>query len=294
MTDDGSLGSHPHSDWPNWQPAETIDDYARNIREGLEEYSDRRAAKLLGRSRIYVYRAKLVAELPDTLFERLLDADVVSSKTLANVALVLRRNDPRSADVERCPHSGEVFCVGPDLLLVRSSYRSGWHLPGGGVRRGETPGEAARRELAEEIGLTASALRPAGSTCGIWDGRRDRIYFFELRLVELPKLKLDNREVIEARVISPIELRNMVLTDLVATYLARRHSLGCHPDPICAARQPPAGGAMRRGDDRTDGARGLCAASAGAAGSAWWWTGRRRGNTDPSIFGKPQAARGNT
>jgi ADP-ribose pyrophosphatase YjhB (NUDIX family) len=145
---------------------------------------------------------------------------------------------------------------------VRSSYRSGWHLPGGGVRRGETPGEAARRELAEEIGLTASALRPAGSTCGIWDGRRDRIYFFELRLVELPKLKLDNREVIEARVTSPIELRNMVLTDLVATYLARRHSLGCHPDPICAARQPPAGGAMRRGDDRTDGAarlvRGQC------------------------------------
>ena len=59
----------------------------------------------------------------------------------------------------------------------------------------------------------------------------DRIYFFELRLVELPKLKLDNREVIEARVISPIELRNMVLTDLVATYLALRQSLGCHPNP---------------------------------------------------------------
>jgi hypothetical protein len=111
MTDDGSLGSHPHSDRPNWQPAETIDDYARNIREGLEEYSDRRAAKMLGRSRIYVYRATLMAELPDALLERLLDADVVSSKTLANVALVLRRNGPRSADVERCPHCGEVLRV---------------------------------------------------------------------------------------------------------------------------------------------------------------------------------------
>jgi hypothetical protein len=43
----------------------------------------------------------------------------------------------------------------PDLLLVRSSYRSGWHWPGGGVRRGETPKEAARRELTEEIGLSA-------------------------------------------------------------------------------------------------------------------------------------------
>ena len=121
-------------------------------------------------------------------------------------------------------HQGVVVAVyvGPDLLLVRSSYRTGWHLPGGGVRRGETPEEAARRELAEEIGITASALLPAGSTCGIWDGRRDRIFFFELRLVELPKLQLDNREVIEARLTSPIELQNMVLTDLVAIYLARR------------------------------------------------------------------------
>jgi len=104
-------------------------------------------------------------------------------------------------------------------------------LPGGGVRRGETPEEAARRELAEEIGLTAAALRPAGSTCGIWDGQRDRIYFFELRLVELPKLRLDNREVIAARLISPIELQDMVLTGLVAIYLAHRQSLGCRPQP---------------------------------------------------------------
>jgi len=79
MTDDGSPGSHPHSDRPNWQQAETIADYARNIREGLEEYSDRRAAKLLGRSRIHVYRAKLMAELPNALFERLLGRRLIKS-----------------------------------------------------------------------------------------------------------------------------------------------------------------------------------------------------------------------
>jgi len=59
----------------------------------------------------------------------------------------------------------------------------------------------------------------------------DRIYFFELRLVELPKLRLDNREVTEARLTSPFELRNMAPTGLVAAYLARRQSLGCHPEP---------------------------------------------------------------
>jgi 8-oxo-dGTP pyrophosphatase MutT (NUDIX family) len=57
------------------------------------------------------------------------------------------------------------------------------------------PEAAARREFAEEIGLTIPAPLAVGVTCGIWDGRRDRGHFFELRLVELPRLQLDHREV---------------------------------------------------------------------------------------------------
>lgn len=39
------------------------------------------------------------------------------------------------------------------VLLVRDRYRAGWGLPGGLVKRGEHPIEAARREAREEVGL---------------------------------------------------------------------------------------------------------------------------------------------
>jgi len=39
------------------------------------------------------------------------------------------------------------------ILLVEQTYRSGWYLPGGGVRRKEPLDEALRRELREEVGV---------------------------------------------------------------------------------------------------------------------------------------------
>ena len=44
------------------------------------------------------------------------------------------------------------------LLLVRQAYRSGWGLPGGLLRRGESPADGVRREVAEEVGLAIELI----------------------------------------------------------------------------------------------------------------------------------------
>lgn len=75
--------------------------------------------------------------------------------------------------------------------------------------------------MEEEIGLSSYPLLPAGNACGIWEGRRDRVHFFELHLDCMPELRLDNREIIGAHLASPEELRGIALTPAVVAYLGR-------------------------------------------------------------------------
>ncbi|HET6608292.1 MAG TPA: NUDIX domain-containing protein [Rhodopila sp.] len=124
--------------------------------------------------------------------------------------------------VSRQRHQGALVAVHVDrsLLLLRSSYRSAWNFPGGSVKGAETPEAAARRELAEEIGISpAGALRSAGEASGVWDGRRDRVFFFALHLNQLPRLHLDNREIVGARLVPVQDLPAMRLTEPVKAYV---------------------------------------------------------------------------
>ena len=57
------------------------------------------------------------------------------------------------------------------VLLIRHSYVGGWHLPGGGVARGETMHQAMVREVREETGLEVTA---PGRLLGLYGRFRHR------------------------------------------------------------------------------------------------------------------------
>ncbi|HEX8282585.1 MAG TPA: NUDIX domain-containing protein [Pyrinomonadaceae bacterium] len=68
-----------------------------------------------------------------------------------------------------------VECEGR-VLLIRNPYGAmKWDLPGGGVRRGERPEDAARREVREEVGVSLAELRPLGRYTGTEFYDRDTV-----------------------------------------------------------------------------------------------------------------------
>ncbi|MEL7447280.1 MAG: NUDIX domain-containing protein [Pseudomonadota bacterium] len=100
------------------------------------------------------------------------------------------------------PVLSACWVIGTDidgkLLLVRTSYgRHRWQLPGGGVKNGEDPELAARRELREETGCEPARLTSLGLMEDTVVGAPSRNYVFTAIIEDSPEA--DGREVVEAR-----------------------------------------------------------------------------------------------
>ncbi|HET9428620.1 MAG TPA: NUDIX domain-containing protein [Allosphingosinicella sp.] len=73
-----------------------------------------------------------------------------------------------------------IFNPAGELLLIRNSYGKShvFLLPGGGIGWFETPEDAARREVREEVGLRVDGLSFFATYESRAEGKRDTVHLF--------------------------------------------------------------------------------------------------------------------
>jgi 8-oxo-dGTP diphosphatase len=170
----------------------------------------------------------LVPPSSPTLADRAVQAAYYVAFRLARVWWFVRRPD----------HDGALVAVwcGDEVLAVRTSYMGRlWSLPGGGVRRGETPEQAALREAREEVGLRVApeALRLVFVHTSRWQHRLDRVRIFEAQLdvADRPPVRIDNREIVGASWMTADGLAEQRIAPHLRAYLdERRRRLRGRPD----------------------------------------------------------------
>jgi ADP-ribose pyrophosphatase YjhB (NUDIX family) len=99
---------------------------------------------------------------------------------------------------------GAAFDGRGRVLLVKHSYVSGWHLPGGGVEVGETAEQALARELLEEGNL---ALHGAPVLVGLYHqpafSPRDHVALYVVRDFTWGGRPKPNGEIVDADFFGP-------------------------------------------------------------------------------------------
>jgi len=112
------------------------------------------------------------------------------------------------------------------ILIIKNSYKKRFTVPGGFLKRNENPVLAAARELEEEVSIQMplDRLHFAGEFTFFDEFKHDTVFFFEATLSDPPEIKLDNREVIWGKFLSPSSATALSLTPAVRQYLEANES----------------------------------------------------------------------
>ncbi|OGY88715.1 MAG: hypothetical protein A2677_02240 [Candidatus Komeilibacteria bacterium RIFCSPHIGHO2_01_FULL_52_14] len=89
---------------------------------------------------------------------------------------------------------------GNSVLMIKNSYvrNKYWTFPGGRIKRGEDPRQAAHRETREEVGIDSKQYHFLHTYKNIKEHKRDTVYVFTT-VVDSDSFKIDTAEVLEAQ-----------------------------------------------------------------------------------------------
>ncbi len=118
-------------------------------------------------------------------------------------------------------HAAGVIPLGGDgRVLLIDHYRfitqtRGWEIPSGRIEEGETPEQAAARELIEEAGYAASTLQKLGRYFPSNGSSNQVFHIFVARGLLATGGDIDANEVLDRRWFRPDEVRQLLVQNAV-------------------------------------------------------------------------------
>ncbi len=92
-----------------------------------------------------------------------------------------------------------------EMLVLKTTYKDHWEIPGGVVEENESPRQTAERETLEEVGLAVTISRCLVIHYRASQGEQDENIMFAFDggiISDIAELKLDGKEIAEAKFVS--------------------------------------------------------------------------------------------
>ncbi len=87
---------------------------------------------------------------------------------------------------------------GHEILLVKNTYGYKYTLPGGGIKKTESPELGLKREVKEELGIDLGSVSFLGSFVSTAEYKKDKVFAF-LGQLSNKEIYIDNLEIDEAK-----------------------------------------------------------------------------------------------